>query len=124
MAEPYDEAGRPAPTDVKYRRAERDLHIAFTDGRAITLGAEFLRVNSPSAEVQGHAPGERTTVAGKRNVAITAIEAVGSYAIRPTFDDGHDSGIFTWAWFYARLFDSDALWARYERELTEKGLSR
>lgn len=124
MADPYDEAGRPAPAEVKYRRTERDLHVSFADGRAITLSAEFLRVNSPSAEVQGHGPDERTTVPGKRNVAIAAIEPVGSYAIRPTFDDGHESGIFTWAWFYARLFDRDALWARYERELAEKGLSR
>ena len=98
--------------------------MTFPDREPMELSAELLRVASPSAEVQGHSPEQRVTVPGKRNVAITKIEPVGNYAVRITFDDFHDTGIFTWNYLHQLGHDKDQVWAAYLASLQEKGLSR
>lgn len=98
---------RPWPVKLDFNRSEGALHIAYDDGAAFRIPFETLRVESPSAEVQGHNPGEKKIVTGKENVLVTAAEPVGRYAVRLVFDDGHDSGIFTWDYLYA-LGDSAA----------------
>lgn len=90
----------PTPTELRLRRAERVLVVSYDDGRSFALPFEFLRVNSPSAEVQGHGPGQKVAVTGKENVGIRAIEPVGQYAVKLVFDDGHDTGLFTWKVLY------------------------
>lgn len=90
----------PTPTELRLRRAERVLVVSYDDGRSFSLPFEFLRVNSPSAEVQGHGPGQKVVVAGKENVGIRAVEPVGQYAVKLVFDDGHDTGLFTWKVLY------------------------
>ena len=120
----YDRAGRPAPLEIRLKQAENALEVDFTGGHKARFTAEFLRVESPSAEVKGHGPGQRTTVPGKRRVAITAIEPVGRYAVRISFDDGHDTGLFSWEWFYNTSLEQDRLWSAYLAALKEKGLSR
>ncbi|NJR13870.1 MAG: DUF971 domain-containing protein [Phyllobacteriaceae bacterium] len=112
------------PTELKVNAARNGLAIRFDDGQFYELEAELLRVLSPSAEVQGHSPDQRVTVWGKRNVAIKAMVPVGNYAVRIVFDDGHDTGIFTWAYLAELGRDSAALWAGYEAELKQKGLTR
>lgn len=92
---------RPWPTSLTFSRSAKALEVAFDDGAAFAIPFETLRVESPSAEVQGHGPGEKKTVTGKQDVLVTAAEPVGRYAVRLTFDDGHDSGIFTWDYLYA-----------------------
>lgn len=112
------------PREIRLKRQERVLEIDFEDGRSFRLPAELLRVESPSADVQGHGPNDKTIVAGKRQVAIIGIEPVGTYAIRLIFDDGHDTGLFTWDYLY-RLGDEEAtIWQRYLDALAERGLSR
>lgn len=123
-ASPYQQAGRPACTDVKYITAEKRLEVAFADGVAASFTAEFLRVESPSAEVQGHGPDQKTLVPGRSHVGIIGIEPVGTYAIRLKFDDLHDTGIYSWEWFYDRSFDQAALWDAYLAGLQQRGLSR
>lgn len=103
----------PAPTEIKLRRQSRMLEVSFDDGSRYELPLEFLRVHSPSAEVKGHGPGQETLVLGKQNVAITAVEQVGQYAVRLVFDDGHDSGLYSWKYLRELGRDRDALWARY-----------
>lgn len=112
------------PTEVKISKDRRDLSITFDDGHQYTIPAERLRVLSPSAEVQGHGPGQKITVPGKKNVAIRNVVATGNYAVRIAFDDGHDSGIFTWRYLLELGREGDALFTAYEQELLEKGLSR
>lgn len=114
----------PAPIELRLDRAARVLHVAFDDGARFALPAEYLRVESPSAEVQGHGPNERRVVAGKRGVGIAAIETVGNYAVRLVFDDGHDSGIYSWDLLLVLGRDQDRLWERYLNELAARGLSR
>lgn len=92
---------RPWPTSLTFSRSAKALEVAFDDGAAFAIPFETLRVESPSAEVQGHGPGEKKTITGKQDVLVTAAEPVGRYAVRLTFDDGHDSGIFTWDYLYA-----------------------
>ena len=92
---------RPWPTRMKFSREDKALHIRFDDDASFTIPFETLRVESPSAEVQGHAPDQKVTVTGKENVQITDAEPVGRYAVRLVFDDGHDSGLFTWDYLYA-----------------------
>jgi len=98
--------------------------VTFDDGAAFTLPAEMLRVLSPSAEVQGHGPGQKVTVPGKRNVEITSVTPVGNYAVRIGFDDMHGSGIYTWTYLRELGEKGAEMFAEYERELAEKGLSR
>ena len=112
------------PTGIVVHQKSRRLEIAFGDDERYSLSFEFLRVHSPSAAVQGHGPGQEVLQVGKRDVAITGVEPIGHYAIRPTFSDGHDSGIFTWKYLRELGRDQDALWANYLRRLAEAGASR
>ncbi|MDR3537064.1 MAG: DUF971 domain-containing protein [Acetobacteraceae bacterium] len=112
------------PSEIRYDRASRTLHVAFPDGTAFALPAEYLRVESPSAEVQGHGPGQRKLVAGRRHVGIIAIEPVGNYAVRLTFDDLHDSGIFSWDYLQELGREQGRRWATYLDALAAEGLSR
>jgi len=114
----------PVPTEIRLDRAARVLHVTFEDGAVFSLPAEYLRVESPSAEVQGHGPDQRTYVAGKRNVGIGAVEPVGHYAVRLVFDDGHDSGIFSWDYLHELGTAHDAKWTDYLAALAARGLSR
>jgi DUF971 family protein len=119
-----DAAARPWPNELRLKKSERLLTVAFDDGAAFSLPAELLRVESPSAEVQGHGSGQKTTVPGKRHVAIETLEPVGNYAVRIIFSDGHDSGLFTWETLYRLGEDQERIFADYIAALTEKGLSR
>ncbi len=112
------------PVEIRLKREDKRLEVDFDDGRRFSYPAEFLRVVSPSAEVQGHAPSQKQTVAGRRHVGILGVEAVGNYAIRILFDDLHDSGIFSWTYLYEIGANQDRLWAEYLAELAVKGLSR
>ena len=114
----------PWPVEVKLKQAENILEISFDDGLSFQLSAEFLRVHSPSAEVKGHGPGQEVTVPGKRNVAITRLDPVGNYALRIHFDDGHDTGLYTWAYFYEMGRDQEKLWAEYLGKLAAGKLGR
>lgn len=112
------------PVEVRLKTAEKALEVDFDNGATFRYPAEFLRVESPSAEVKGHGPGQRVTVPGRRHVGILAVEAVGNYAIRIKFDDRHDTGIFSWAYLYELGERQAALWDAYLKALAEKGLSR
>lgn len=112
------------PTEIRYVSAEKRLEVSFDDGRHFSLPAELLRVESPSAEVQGHGPGQKQIVSGRRHVGIMAIEPVGSYAVRLKFDDLHDTGIYSWDYLYKLGDQQESLWADYLRNLEERGLSR
>ena len=112
------------PTDLILKRAERVLEVAFEDGSRVSLPAEYLRVVSPSAEVQGHGPGQEVTVPGKRTVGIDGLEPVGNYAVRILFDDGHDTGIYTWRYLAELGREQEARWAAYLAALEAQGLSR
>lgn len=112
------------PTAIRLKDEGHNLEVEFESGEAFALPAEFLRVNSPSAEVQGHAPGQKTTVAGKKNVAIIKAEPVGSYAVRLVFDDMHDSGFFTWDYLFDLGARRKELWRDYLDELAAKNLHR
>jgi len=112
------------PTEIRLRKDKAALRVSFESGEAFDFAAEFLRVHSPSAEVQGHAPGERKTVAGKRNVAILEVQPVGNYAARLVFDDLHSTGIFSWDYFLKIGRSQETMWRDYLGELAAKGLSR
>ncbi len=112
------------PTEIRLKRDRRSLHVRFDDGAEFDLPAEYLRVLSPSAEVQGHSPEQRQTVAGKVDVTIAAVDPVGNYAVRLTFSDRHDSGLFSWTYLRKLGTERDALWAGYLGDLEAKGLSR
>ena len=112
------------PTEIRLSKDRRSLTVAFESGARWTLPAEYLRVTSPSAEVQGHSPAERKTIPGKRDVEIIGIEEVGNYAIKISFDDLHSSGIWTWPHLAELGRDHDRIWAAYLAELEAKGLSR
>ena len=114
----------PTPTEIRLKRAERVLEVVFDDSARFTLPAEYLRVESPSAEVQGHAPDQKVIVSGRREVGIIRVEPVGHYAIRIVFDDLHDSGIYSWDYLYQLGAEQAERWAAYEAELAAKGLSR
>jgi DUF971 family protein len=114
----------PACTELRLKREERVLEVAFDDGARFRLPAEYLRVESPSAEVQGHGPGQKVIVAGRKHVGILRIDPVGHYAVRIAFDDLHDSGIYSFDYLYRLGVEYDARWAEYERALAAKGLSR
>jgi DUF971 family protein len=114
----------PRPTALTLHQATRVLEIGFEDGQTFRIPFELMRVYSPSAEVQGHGPGQETLQTGKRHVNVSGVEAVGHYAIQPTFDDGHDTGIFTWEYLYRLGAEQDALWAQYEQRLKDAGTDR
>ena len=112
------------PSEIRLKRDEKILEVDFEDGSTAALPAELLRVESPSAEVQGHGPGQKTIVAGRRHVGIMGVEAVGNYAIKIQFDDLHDTGIFSWDYLYDLGQRRDEIWADYLAALDDKGLSR
>jgi DUF971 family protein len=114
----------PSPTEIRLKSKEKALEIDFDDGARFRFPAEFLRVESPSAEVQGHVPGQKQIVPGRRHVGIMGVEPVGHYAIRIRFDDLHDSGIYSWAYLYELGRRQDELWAAYLKALSDRGLSR
>jgi DUF971 family protein len=113
-----------APTEIRLKRAEQALEVAFPDGARFRLPAEYLRVESPSAEVQGHGPGQKVIVAGRRHVGILRVEAVGNYAVRIVFDDLHDTGIYSWTYLRALGEEQEGRWATYLAELGARGLAR
>ena len=102
----------------------RVLEVKFSDGAHFRIPFELMRIYSPSAEVQGHGPGQEVLQTGKRDVELTALEPVGNYAVQPMFSDGHDSGIFSWDYLYFLGSEQERLWADYERRLKEAGVSR
>jgi len=112
------------PEEIRVAKDKKRLIVTFPGGARFDFAAELLRVNSPSAEVQGHGPGQRVLVAGKRGVAIEGIESVGNYAILIRFDDGHDTGIFSWRYLYELGAKQDELWRDYEAALGNAGLKR
>ncbi len=114
----------PKPTEITVHQASRVLEIAFDDGRRFRIPFELMRVYSPSAEVQGHGPGQEVLQTGKRGVGIVALEPVGHYAVQPTFSDGHDTGIYSWDLLHRLGAEQEALWARYEACLAEAGVDR
>jgi DUF971 family protein len=114
----------PIPTGITLHRKSRVLEIAFDDGSQFSLPFEYLRVYSPSAEVRGHGPGQEVLQVGKRDVDIVDLEAVGNYAVKPVFSDGHDSGLYSWDYLYRLATEHDALWQQYLDRLAQAGRSR
>ena len=117
-------AGTPSPTALTVHQASRELEISFDDGATFRVSFELMRVYSPSAEVQGHGPGQEVLQTGKRDVGIDALEPVGRYAVQPTFSDGHSTGIFSWEYLHFLGSQRDRLWADYEARLSAAGMSR
>jgi DUF971 family protein len=115
---------RMTPTELRVSKDRKLLTVSFPGHAPVGLPAELLRVLSPSAEVQGHAPEQRVTVPGKRNVAVRRVEPVGNYAVRIVFDDGHDTGIYTWAYLHTLAHEGERHFQAYLDELAGKGLSR
>jgi DUF971 family protein len=112
------------PTEITLHQKSRSLEIAFADGARYTLPAEYLRVYSPSAEVRGHGEGQEVLQTGKRNVGIASVEPVGQYALKISFDDGHDSGLYSWNYLYGLGMDQEILWHNYLSRLEAAGASR
>ncbi len=112
------------PVELRLRSAEKLVEIDFDNGAKFRLPAEYLRVESPSAEVQGHGPGEKQLVAGRRHVGILRLEAVGNYAVRIVFDDLHDTGIYSWSYLYELGIEREQRWAQYLAALEQAGQSR
>ena len=115
---------KPKPQEIRYSKENRVLEIEFDDGHQFSFPAEFLRVESPSAEVQGHSPSQKNIVGGKINVGINAIEPVGNYAIRIRFDDNHETGIFSWNTLHDYGEHQIEIWERYVKALEQNGLNR
>ncbi len=124
MYDPATMSDTPTPTEIKLHQKSRLMEIAFSDGRSFSLPFEFLRVLSPSAEVRGHGPGQEVLQAGKREVDIVSLDPVGSYAVQPTFSDGHATGIFSWDYLYSLGTDQERLWADYLQKLAAAGRGR
>jgi DUF971 family protein len=117
-------APAPWPTELRLDPAKTVLRISFDNGESHALAAEYLRVESPSAEVKGHGPGQRQTVSGKFEVKISALQPVGNYAVRIVFDDGHDTGLYTWSYLRELGEEHDRKWPAYLEELAAQGLKR
>src|SRR4051794_13280721 len=114
----------PAPQSLTVHGQSRVLEISFSDGAHFKIPFELMRIYSPSAEVQGHGPGQEILQTGKREVELTSLEPIGNYAVQPTFSDGHDTGIFSWDYLYFLGSQQEQLWAEYERRLREAGVDR
>ena len=114
----------PQPTAITVHGLSRVLEVGFDDGKTFRIPFELMRVYSPSAEVQGHGPGQEVLQTGKREVELTALEPVGNYAVQPRFSDGHESGLFSWDYLYFLGSQQDDLWKQYEERLAKKGASR
>ena len=117
-------AEAPSPTEIKLHQKSRMMEIAFSDGMTFRLSYEFLRVNSPSAEVRGHGPGQEVLQTGKAGVEIRSLEPVGSYAVQPAFSDGHSTGIYSWDYLYFLGENQERLWAEYLAKMKQAGASR
>lgn len=117
-------AQTPQPTEITVHEASRVLEVGFSDGQAFRIPFELMRVYSPSAEVQGHGPGQEVLQTGKREVGLVSLAPVGNYAVQPTFSDGHDSGIFSWDYLYWLGAEQAELWTKYEQRLAEAGVDR
>ena len=118
------DSSSPIPTEIKLHQASRLMELSFADGASFRIPYEFLRVYSPSAEVRGHGPGQETLQVGKREVGIAEVEAVGHYAIRPKFSDGHDTGIYSWEYLYELGTRQRPMWDQYLKRLEAAGASR
>jgi len=114
----------PSPESITLHGASRVLEVGFADGSVFRLPFELMRIYSPSAEVQGHGPGQEVLQTGKRNVDVVALEPIGNYAVKPVFSDGHDSGIYSWDYLYFLGSQQAQLWQDYERRLQEAGVDR
>lgn len=112
------------PTEIKVSKEKDELSVSFDNGTDYSYTAEYLRVMSPSAEVQGHSPEQRKTVGGKQNVGIMNVEAIGNYAVKISFNDGHSTGLYSWSYLYELGLEHDERWKEYLAELEAKGLSR
>lgn len=119
-----DKTTTPSPTEIKLHQKSRVLEIAFEDDKRFSLPFEFLRVYSPSAEVRGHGPGQEVLQVGKKNVDISNIEPVGSYAVQLVFSDGHDSGLYSWNYLYELGANQDTMWKHYLERMQAAGASR
>ena len=118
------QAGAPAPQALTVHSQSRVLEVSFADGAEFRIPFELMRVYSPSADVQGHGPGQEVLQTGKRDVLLSALEPVGNYAVQPTFSDGHDTGIYSWDYLYFLGSKQDQLWADYTARLTAAGVDR
>ncbi len=118
------QAGTPTPESITVHGTSRVLEVVFSDGAHFRIPFELMRVYSPSAEVQGHGPGQEVLQTGKRDVELLELEPVGNYAVRPVFSDGHDTGIFSWDWLYALGARQEELWADYQARLAAAGVDR
>ena len=118
------QAGAPTPMDITVHSQSRVLEVTFSDGAKYRIPFELMRVYSPSAEVQGHGPGQEVLQTGKRAVDLVALEPVGNYAVQPSFSDGHDTGIFSWDYLYFLGSQQEQLWADYQRRLGAAGVER
>ena len=118
------QTGAPTPLDMTAHSQSRVLEISFSDGKSFLIPFELMRVYSPSAEVQGHGPGQEVLQTGKRDVGLFQLEPVGNYAVQPTFTDGHSSGIFSWDYLYFLGSQQDKLWADYSARLAAAGANR
>ena len=118
------QADSPTPTALTVHSQSRILEVAFSDGAEFKIPFELMRVYSPSAEVQGHGPGQEVLQTGKREVGIVELESIGNYAVKPVFSDGHESGIFSWDYLYHLGAKQDQLWSDYNRRLEVAGMSR
>ena len=118
------QTGAPTPTALTVHNQSRMLEIAFSDGAQFSIPFELMRVYSPSAEVQGHGPGQEILQTGKREVNVVELEPVGNYAVKPVFSDGHESGIFSWDYLYKLGAEQQQLWDDYTRRLQAAGVAR
>jgi DUF971 family protein len=114
----------PAPVEIRLHTLSRMLEVSFDDGARYELPAEYLRVHSPSAEVQGHGAGEGVLVTGKQQVGIRAVEPIGHYAVRLVFDDGHDTGLYTWKYLHELGAQQEARWRSYQQRVQDAGIAR
>ena len=114
----------PIPTEIKLHQKSSELEVTFSDGCEFRFTCEFLRVNSPSAAVRGHGPGQEVLQMGKKNVGIVAIEPVGTYAVKLRFSDGHDTGLYSWDYLYDIGVNQDSLWREYLKRMDAAGASR
>ncbi len=118
------QSGAPTPTDITVHSQSRVLEVSFSDGQTFRIPFELMRIYSPSAEVQGHGPGQEVLQTGKREVGVAGLEPVGNYAVQPRFSDGHDTGIFSWDYLYFLGSQQDRLWSDYESRLQAAGVGR
>ncbi len=114
----------PRPSEIKLHQQSRELELTFDDGKSFRFSCELLRVYSPSAEVRGHGPGQEVLQVGKKNVKITAIDPVGNYAVKLVFSDGHDTGLYSWDYFYELGMKQDSQWQSYLTRMEQAGASR